>query len=113
MAVRRRPYGMMRQIYHTLGDFMTTTDWHTPDWVKHAVFYQIFPERFANGDKTNDPANVQPWGTRPTLHNLMGGDLQGIIDHLDELKDLGITALYLNPVFQATTSHKYNTFDYF
>jgi len=92
---------------------MTTTDWHTPDWVKHAVFYQIFPERFANGDKTNDPANIQPWGTRPTLHNLMGGDLQGIIDHLDELKDLGITALYLNPVFQATTSHKYNTFDYF
>lgn len=91
----------------------TPTEWHTPEWVKHAVFYQIFPERFANGDKTNDPANVQPWGTQPTLNNLMGGDLQGIIDHLDELKELGVTALYLNPIFQATTSHKYNTFDYF
>lgn len=92
---------------------MTNTDWHTPDWVKHAVFYQIFPERYANGDPSNDPANIEPWDTKPTLHNLMGGDLQGIIDHLDELQDLGITALYLNPIFQATTSHKYNTFDYY
>ncbi|ABX05711.1 MAG TPA: glycoside hydrolase family 13 protein [Herpetosiphon sp.] len=92
---------------------MTTSDWQTPDWVKHAVFYQIFPERFANGDRTNDPANAQPWGTSPTLYNYMGGDLQGIIDKLDYLVDLGINALYLNPIFQATTSHKYNTFDYF
>jgi glycosidase len=92
---------------------MTSTEWHTPDWVKHAVFYQIFPERFANGDKTNDPANIQPWDTSPTLHNLMGGDLQGIIDKLDYLQELGVTALYLNPIFQATTSHKYNTLDYY
>lgn len=92
---------------------MTSTEWHTPDWVKHAIFYQIFPERFANGDKTNDPENVQPWGTSPTLYNFMGGDLQGIIDHLDDIQALGVTALYLNPIFQATTSHKYNTFDYF
>ncbi len=88
-------------------------EWHTPTWVKHAVFYQIFPERYANGDPDNDPANAQPWGTPPTLHNLMGGDLQGIIDHLDDIQALGCTALYLNPIFQATTSHKYNTFDYF
>jgi cyclomaltodextrinase len=92
---------------------MTSTEWHTPDWVKHAVFYQIFPERFANGDKTNDPANIQPWDASPTLHNLMGGDLQGIIDKLDYLQELGVTALYLNPIFQATTSHKYNTLDYY
>ena len=84
----------------------------TPEWVKHAVFYQIFPDRFANGDPTNDPENVQPWGTTPNLHNFMGGDLQGIIDRLDYLADLGITALYLNPIFQATSNHKYNTFDY-
>lgn len=85
----------------------------TPEWVKHAVFYQIFPDRFANGDPSNDPENVSPWGTAPSQHNFMGGDLQGIIDHLDYLVDLGITALYLNPIFQASSNHKYNTFDYF
>jgi cyclomaltodextrinase len=84
----------------------------TPEWVRHAVFYQIFPDRFANGDLSNDPENVQPWGTTPNFHNFMGGDLQGIIDHLGYLADLGITALYLNPIFQATSNHKYNTFDY-
>lgn len=89
-----------------------TQGFATPDWVRHAVFYQIFPERFANGDPSNDPENVQPWGTAPTLYNFMGGDLQGIIDKLDYLVELGINALYLNPIFQATSSHKYNTFDY-
>lgn len=85
----------------------------TPDWVKHAVFYQIFPERFANGDPANDPENVQPWETPPTPRNFMGGDLRGIIQRLDYLADLGITALYLNPIFQASSNHKYNTYDYF
>jgi cyclomaltodextrinase / maltogenic alpha-amylase / neopullulanase len=85
----------------------------TPEWVRHAVFYQIFPDRFANGDPSNDPENAQPWGSPPTFYNFMGGDLQGIIDHIDYLADLGITALYLNPIFQATSNHKYNTFDYF
>lgn len=85
----------------------------TPDWVKHAVFYQIFPERFANGDPSIDPENVQPWGTLPTPANFMGGDLQGILQRLDYLADLGITALYLNPIFQASSNHKYNTYDYF
>ena len=85
----------------------------TPEWVRQAIFYQIFPERFANGDSANDPENVQPWGTVPTFYNFMGGDLRGIIDHLDYLAELGITALYLNPIFQATSNHKYNTFDYF
>jgi cyclomaltodextrinase len=88
-------------------------DFHTPDWVKHAVFYQIFPDRFANGDPTNDPANVQPWGTPPTPHNFMGGDLQGILQKLGYLQELGITAIYLNPIFQATSNHRYNTYDYF
>jgi cyclomaltodextrinase len=85
----------------------------TPEWARHAIFYQVFPERFANGDPSNDPENVEPWGTTPTFHNFMGGDLQGIVDHLDYLADLGATALYLNPIFQATSNHKYNTFDYF
>src|SRR2546421_1932992 len=84
----------------------------TPEWVRHAVFYQIFPDRFANGDPSNDPENVQPWGTTPNPHNFMGGDLQGIIDHFDYLVDLGVSALYLNPIFQASSNHKYNTFDY-
>ncbi len=84
----------------------------TPEWVRHAVFYQIFPERFANGDPANDPENAESWGSTPTLHNFMGGDLQGIVDRLGYLADLGITALYLTPIFQASSSHKYNTYDY-
>ncbi|MGC8784416.1 MAG: glycoside hydrolase family 13 protein [Armatimonadota bacterium] len=88
-------------------------EFHTPDWVKHAVFYQIFPDRFANGDPSNDPANVQPWGTPPTPYNFMGGDLQGILQKLDYLQELGVTAIYLNPIFQATSNHRYNTYDYF
>jgi glycosidase len=85
----------------------------TPEWARHAIFYQIFPERFANGDPTNDPENVEPWGATPTFHSFMGGDLRGIVDHIDYLAKLGATALYLNPIFQATSNHKYNTFDYF
>ncbi len=83
-----------------------------PDWVKDAVFYQIFPERFANGDTANDPRGVVPWGEKPTGRNFSGGDLQGIIDRLDYIQDLGVNALYLNPIFEATTNHKYNTTDY-
>ncbi|MCS6949257.1 MAG: alpha-amylase family glycosyl hydrolase, partial [bacterium] len=88
-------------------------EFRTPDWVKHAVFYQIFPDRFANGDPSNDPANVQPWGTPPTYYNFMGGDLQGILQKLDYLQELGVTAVYLNPIFQSTSNHRYNTYDYY
>ena len=84
-----------------------------PYWVQDAVFYQIFPDRFANGDPQNDPFNIQPWGAPPTIHHFQGGDLRGIIQKFDYLLDLGITALYLNPIFQATSSHRYNTSDYF
>ena len=70
-----------------------TTPFVTPEWARHAVFYQIFPDRFANGDPSNDPENVQPWGTTPNLHNFMGGDLQGIIDKLDYIQGLGATAV--------------------
>ncbi len=91
----------------------SVADFHTPYWVRHAVFYQIFPDRFANGDPSNDPANVQPWGTPPTPHNFMGGDLEGIRQKLDYLQQLGVTAIYLNPIFQSTSNHRYNTYDYF
>jgi cyclomaltodextrinase / maltogenic alpha-amylase / neopullulanase len=87
-------------------------DTFVPDWVKSAVFYQIFPDRFANGDPTNDPPHTELWGDAPTRRNHFGGDLQGIIDHLDYLKQLGVNAVYLNPIFEAPSNHKYDTRDY-
>lgn len=83
-----------------------------PDWVQDAVFYQIFPDRFANGDPSNDPSNVEPWGSPPTLWGFQGGDLRGVIQRLGYLEDLGVTALYLNPIFYAGSNHRYNTIDY-
>ncbi len=83
-----------------------------PDWVKDAIFYQIFPERFANGDKSNDPVGTEPWGGVPKGKNYFGGDLQGIIQHLDYIKDLGVNTLYLNPIFASNSNHKYHTSDY-
>lgn len=83
-----------------------------PQWVKDAVFYQIFPDRFANGDPSNDPPNVQPWGTIPTRRGFQGGDLKGIADQMDYLLDLGINAIYLNPIFMAASTHRYDTIDY-
>ncbi len=85
----------------------------TPYWVQDAIFYQIFPDRFANGDTTNDPPNIQKWGSPPTTWGYQGGDLRGILQHLDYLLDLGINTLYLNPIFLSTSNHRYNTSDYF
>lgn len=84
-----------------------------PAWVADAVFYQIFPDRFANGDPSNDPPGVQPWGAPPTLWGFQGGDLRGVQDHLDYLDDLGVTALLFNPIFLASSNHRYNTTDYY
>jgi glycosidase len=83
-----------------------------PDWVKDAVFYQIFPERFANGNPANDPPGTEPWGGEPKSRNYFGGDLQGIIDHLDYIASLGINTLYLNPIFESNSNHKYHAKDY-
>jgi glycosidase len=83
-----------------------------PAWIKDAVFYQIFPERFANGDSTNDPPGTKEWGGKPTPGNYFGGDLSGILQHLDYLSSLGINALYLNPIFASNSNHKYQTADY-
>ena len=84
-----------------------------PDWVQDSVFYQIFPDRFANGDPQNDPFNLQPWGSPPGLRGFQGGDLEGVIQKLDYLHDLGITAIYFNPIFRAASNHRYDTHDYF
>lgn len=84
----------------------------TPAWVKDAVFYQIFPERFANGDPSLNPEGTLPWGGTPERDNFFGGDLQGVIDHLDHLTELGVNAVYFTPLFTATTNHKYDTEDY-
>lgn len=84
-----------------------------PYWVQDSVFYQILPDRFANGEKGNDPPNVAPWGSAPTRYNFMGGDLRGIIQKFDYLLDLGVNAIYLNPIFQSPSNHRYDTTDYY
>lgn len=83
-----------------------------PEWAKQAVFYQIMPERFANGDPSNDPEHTEPWGGAPKIDNYFGGDLQGVLDHLDDLTDLGINAIYFTPLFTSPSNHKYDTVDY-
>ncbi len=87
----------------------------TPDWVKHAVFYQIFPDRFARSDRVDhhDEVQFKPWGTPPEEQGFQGGDLYGIVDRLDYLDDLGVTALYLNPIFASAANHRYHTYDYY
>jgi glycosidase len=112
-------------------------DFVVPEWLKGAVIYQIFPDRFRNGDTTNDPVhgtdyiygdnvNFLSWEetlcdprniVSPTCQDewgnvFYGGDLQGVIDKLDYLEDLGVTAIYLNPIFKAPSNHLYDTQDY-
>ncbi len=89
----------------------------TPDWVKHAVFYQIFPDRFARSQKprkrllTN--ATWEEWNAMPTLQGYKGGDLWGVMEQLDYLQDLGINAIYFTPIFQSASNHRYHTHDYY
>ncbi|HWE61286.1 MAG TPA: glycoside hydrolase family 13 protein [Chloroflexota bacterium] len=105
------------------GTFMTAGYFHypfihesevfdSPHWAREAIVYQIFVDRFRNGDPSNDPPGTVPWGTPPTGSMVAGGDLQGILDKLGYLADLGVTALYLTPIFLAGTNHKYDTVDY-
>ena len=84
-----------------------------PAWLTGAVFYQIFPDRFANGDVSNDPANVYSWSKLPSLYSYFGGDLSGIQRKLDYIQDLGVNAIYLNPIFQSAAPHRYHTTDYY
>lgn len=86
---------------------------HTPEWVKHAVFYQIFPDRFAKSERVVKPHNLQPWDSLPTPEGYKGGDLLGIVERLDYLQDLEITAIYFTPIFQSASNHRYHTHDYY
>jgi cyclomaltodextrinase len=80
-----------------------------PSWVQDAVFYQIFPDRFAQSARVPKPPHLEPWDQPPTPLGFKGGDLLGIAERLDYLTDLGITAIYLNPIFQSAASHRYHT----
>ena len=89
----------------------------TPDWVKHAVFYQIFPDRLA---KSKQPRKRllqnfmwEEWHEIPTLQGYKGGDLWGVMEQLDYLQDLGINAIYFTPIFQSACNHRYHTHDYY
>ncbi len=84
----------------------------TPDWVKDAIFYQIFPDRFAASPLVEKPHNLEAWDTPPTTFGYKGGDLLGVVEHLDYLADLGITAIYFCPIFQSASNHRYHTHDY-
>ena len=86
---------------------------NTPDWVSDAVFYQIFPDRFAKSERVPKASNLESWDTPPTVHGYKGGDLLGVVEKLGYLQDLGVTALYFNPVFQSGCNHRYHTHDYF
>ncbi len=110
-------------------DFKLLADYAAPDWLATAVFYQIFPDRFHNGDPSNDvPEGLwardgvgtqrRPWGA-PLLHwkearnrDFYGGDLNGIAQKLDYLRDLGVTGIYLTPIFVAESNHRYDIKDF-
>ena len=85
----------------------------TPAWVNDTVWYQIFPDRFCSGDPQREKGDVRPWQTGPvTNRERYGGDLEGIRQKLPYLAELGITGIYLNPIMEAETNHKYDTTDY-
>lgn len=86
---------------------------YTPDWIRDAIFYQIFPDRFARSARLTKPQDLEDWDAVPTPRGYKGGDLYGIIEHLDHIQALGATALYLTPIFRAASNHRYNTHDYY
>jgi neopullulanase len=84
----------------------------TPDWVRDAVFYQIFPDRFASSERVLKPGTMEPWDAPPTDLGFKGGDLLGIVERLPYLQELGATALYLTPIFASASNHRYHAYDY-
>ncbi len=122
--------GISTRIPEIAQDFQLLCNYAQPRWVREAVFYQIFPERFCNGEPGNDvqtgeltvggfPTIHMDWNRKPLEYlegrclDFFGGDLQGIQAKIPYLKELGITALYLNPIFEAPSVHKYDCIDYF
>ncbi len=88
-----------------------------PDWVKDTVWYEIFPERFCKGE--DNKQDLLPWGAGEEVHSehdiyrRYGGDLQGVINMLDYLKEMGFSGIYFTPIFKSPSTHKYDTTDYF
>lgn len=108
-------------------DFSFTPGYKVPDWAKGAVYYQIFPDRFCNGNPDNDVEDneyyytgghvrkIREWGKSPDeldIRNFYGGDLQGVRQKLDYLQNLGIEVIYFNPLFVSPSNHKYDAQDY-
>ncbi|MFY9254685.1 MAG: glycoside hydrolase family 13 protein [Fuerstiella sp.] len=84
----------------------------TPGWVRDAIFYQIFPDRFARSGRVKLGAELELWNSVPTAHGFKGGDLYGVVEQLDYLQQLGITAIYFCPIFSSAANHRYHTYDY-
>ncbi len=84
-----------------------------PQWTQNRIQYQIFPDRFYRSETQNNSLQFSNWDCQPTNHNFFGGDLWGITEKLDYLIDLGINMIYLNPIFQSASNHRYHTYDYF
>ncbi len=86
----------------------------TPEWVQDAIFYQVFPDRFARSSRNpNAHLPFEPWDSPPTVHGFKGGDLYGVLERLEYLQDLGVTAIYFNPIFASASNHRYHTYDYY
>ena len=85
----------------------------TPDWVRDAIFYQIYPDRFAKSLTLDKPSYLDAWGSPPTPAGYQGGDLVGVTERLDYLTDLGVNAIYFTPIFQSGSNHRYHTHDYY
>ena len=102
-------YNFFQMPYINKNDVMDTVE-----WMRGAVFYQIFVERFRQGNEKKDTSYINmKWDEKPTPKSFAGGDLAGIIEKMDYLKELGINALYLTPVFRSISNHKYDIIDYF
>ncbi len=84
-----------------------------PAWVKDAVFYQIFPDRFCRSPRYNAVGSFVDWNSKPTRENMFGGNLAGVEDKLKYIAGLGVNAIYLCPIFKSNSNHRYHTVDYF
>ena len=95
--------------------FLNPADiFNAPEWVKSTIWYQIFPERFANGNPALNPDHTVEWGSVDPKHDTFyGGDLEGVIQNLDHLQELGVNGIYFCPIFKSPSTHKYDTTDYF